>query len=95
LPLLHRKTFGEIAEQLSDFRGEIGRDGKPDLLLKHLNRVELISQHVIELAAYTGMGQELKVESHLVFKNPVPMQFALKRMEARVRLHTFAMLKDI
>jgi len=39
----YRKTVGEIAEQLSDFRGEIGRDGKPDLLLKHLNRVDLIS----------------------------------------------------
>src|SRR3954465_4610363 len=40
----HRKTDGEIAEQLLDFRGELGADGKPDLLLKHLNRVELISK---------------------------------------------------
>jgi hypothetical protein len=91
----YRKTVGEIAEQLSDFRGEVGRDGKPDLLLRHLNRVELISHHLTELAAYIGIKQPIKIESHLVFKNPVPMQFALKRMEARVRLHTLAMLKDI
>jgi hypothetical protein len=91
----YRKTVGEIAEQISDFRGEIGRDGKPDLLLKHLNRVELISQHLKELAAYVGIEDIQKVESHLVFKNPVPMQFALKRMEARVRLHTLAALINI
>lgn len=91
----YRKTVGEIAEQISDFRGEIGRDGKPDLLLKHLNRVELISRHLKELAAYVGIEDIPAVESHLVFKNPVPMQFAWKRMEARVRLHTFVKLKDI
>jgi hypothetical protein len=91
----YRKTVGEIAEQLSDFRGELGRDGKRDLLLKHLDRVDLISQHLKELAAYIRFKDAPTIESHLVFKNPVPMQFALKRMEARVRLHTFAMLKDI
>src|SRR5262249_14897146 len=91
----YRKTIGEIAEQLSDFRGEIGRDGKPDLLRKHLDRVGLIAHHTGEVQAYIGITTTPKIESHLVFKNPVPMQFALKRMEARVRLHTFAMLKDI
>ena len=90
-----RKTVGEIAEQLSDFRGEIGRDGKPDLLRRHLDRVDLISKHLNELARYVGLHEMPKIESHLVFKNPVPMQFALKRMEEQVQLHTFAMLKDI
>src|SRR5205807_8931733 len=40
----HRKNEGEIAEQLSDFRGEVKPDGKPDLLLKHLKRVALIQR---------------------------------------------------
>ncbi len=38
----HRKTDGEIAEQLLDFRGELDDNGKPDLLLKHLRRIELV-----------------------------------------------------
>jgi hypothetical protein len=93
--LQYRKTFGEIAEQLSDFRGEIGRDGKPDDLRRHLDRVELILGHLTELAAYVGFARIPALESHLVFKNPVPMQFALKRLEGQVRLHTLSMLKDI
>jgi hypothetical protein len=91
----YRKTLGEIAEQLSDFRGETGRDGKPDLMLKHLNRIELIAKHLPQLAEYLGWSNVEKIESHLVFKNPVPMQFALKRMEERVRLHNLAELGQI
>ena len=90
-----RKTFGEIAEQLSDFRGEIRSDGKPDYLLRHLGRVKLITQHVPELMSYIGSREPLRIESHLVFKNPVPMQFALKRMAERVRIHTFDALERI
>jgi hypothetical protein len=88
-------TNGEIAEQLSDFRGEIGRDGKPDYLRRHLDRVDLISKHLQNLREYVGFHETPQVESHLVFKNPVPMQFALRRMEERVRLHTFDMLRNI
>jgi hypothetical protein len=91
----YRKTFGEIAEQLSDFRGELGRDGKPDLLLRHLNRVELITKHVPELQRYVGLDREVRIESHLVFKNPVPMQFAWRRMAERVSLNLFDDLNAI
>jgi hypothetical protein len=36
-----RKTLGEMAEQLSDFRGEIRSNGKRDELRKHLDRMEV------------------------------------------------------
>jgi hypothetical protein len=91
----YRKSFGEIAEQLSDFRGELGRDGKPDLLLKHLNRAALISDHLTELAAYMKLPRVIVPESHLVFRNPVPMQFAWERMETRVQLSLFAGLDRV
>jgi hypothetical protein len=93
--LQFRKTFGEIAEQLSDFRGEIKPDGKPDYLRRHIDRVELVSNHSAELAAYIGFTPASKIESHLVFRNPVPMQFALERMKERVRLHVFDKLEEI
>ncbi len=91
----YRKTYGEIAEQLADFRGEIGPDEKPDYLLRHLNRVDLVSKHLAAVAQYVGMPTVRQVESHLVFKNPVPMQFALKRMVQRVTVHIFDRLAEI
>lgn len=92
-----RKTFGEIAEQLSDFRGEIRPDGKPDYLLRHLERVNLIKRHSQELLKFISWMDvcDFKIESHLVFKNPVPMKFALENMSERVRVHFFDQLEDI
>lgn len=91
----HRKIEGEIAEQLSDFRGELRPDGKPDFLLRHLNRMSVIAAHPKELAAYVGCKVEPRIEAHLVFKNPVPMKFALKRMEERIAIHLLASLDRI
>jgi len=86
-----RKTYGEIAEQLSDFRGEIRFDGKPDYLLRHLERVEIIGKNPQELLQFIKWvrGSEFELESHLVFRNPVPMKFALEKMAERVQIHFF------
>ena len=89
-----RKTYGEIAEQLADFRGEV-RDGKPDHLLRHLNRIEIIAKNSIQLINYLGFSRAPQMEGHLVFRNPVPMQFAWTRMAQRVALHTFARLNEL
>jgi hypothetical protein len=90
----HRKTEGEIAEQLSDFRGELRPDGKPDLLLRHLNRIGVILAHADAVAKYVGLAAP-KLEGHLVFKNPVPMKFAWARMEEKMRLHIFSDLEKL
>jgi hypothetical protein len=93
--LQYQKTDGEVAEQLADFRGELRSNGKPDDLLKHLNRVDVISRNVSALMKFIGVDQPPKIENYLVFRNPVPMQFAWERMKKRVRLHTFAELDSI
>lgn len=85
----YRKTYGEIAEQLADFRGEIGPDGKPDDLKRHLDRVDLLSANLGTLARYVRLSQVQKIESHLVFKDPVPMKHALQRMAERVLVQIF------
>lgn len=84
----YRKTFGEVAEQLSDFRGELRANKKPDYLLRHLDRVQLASEHISVVSAYVGLDT-IHLESHLVFRNPVPMKFALNHLQARVSVHTF------
>ncbi|MDQ6435415.1 hypothetical protein RB623_15255 [Mesorhizobium sp. LHD-90] len=90
-----RKTEGEIAEQLSDFRGLSRPDGKPDLLLKHLNRIDLIARESSTLARYLKADGALDVEGHLVFKNMVPMKYAWEHMKERIALHVFDDLDEI
>lgn len=91
----YRKTYGEIAEQLADFRGEMKGDGKPDDLLRHLKRVLLLSHHLKIVAAYLGIESISALESHLVFKNPVPVTYALAKMRERVQVRTFKELANI
>lgn len=93
--LQYRKTEGEIAEQLSDYRGGMNDEGKRDDLRKHLDRIDLISRHLPKLQAFVGMTMTPKVEGHLIFRNPVPMQFAWEQMKARTGLYTFADLDRI
>jgi len=91
----YRKTDGEIAEQLADFRGVVREDGKPDHLLRHLNRIEVITRNLSQLVNYLGLSRAPQLEGHLVFRNPVPMQYAWKRMAQRVALHTLAGLHEL
>ena len=76
--LQFKKTFGEMAEQLSDFRGVIRGKGKPDLLLKHLDRMKLINADLEIFERIIGFIPARPAESHLLFSNPVPMQYSLK-----------------
>ena len=91
----YRKTYGEVAEQLADFRGEVWPDGRRDYLLRHLDRIDVISRHLPAVAKHVGMTVDRGVESHLVFKNPVPTEFALKHMAERVSVGIFDRLATI
>lgn len=93
--LQFRKTHGEIAEQLSDFTGLIKADGKPDLLRKHIDRVEILTAHHTEVCRFLGIDTASVVESHLVFRNPVPMQHVVDRHKHTYVLHTLASLKSL
>lgn len=86
----YRKTFGEIAEQLSDFRGGLRENGKPDYLRRHLDRVDKLRECIAKLSTYIGLDANLEIESHLVFRNPVPMEHALKGMANKVAVWNFS-----
>jgi len=89
-----RKTLGEMAEQLSDFRGEIRANGRRDELRKHLDRMEIILAHLPEVARYTALPL-VSVESHLMFRNPVPMEFALEKLAEKVTVSNFTGIHSI
>lgn len=68
------KTPGEVARQLAEFRGKPDNLGKPDRLMRHLDRVTLLRAYPERIAAFVGM-KETTVESILVFRNRVPIEF--------------------
>ena len=93
--LQFRKTHGEIAEQLTDFAGVVKDNGKPDSLLKHLKRVEILKAHHAEVCSFLGIKAMSCIESHLVFRNPVPMQHMADRQAHSYVLHTLASLDSL
>ena len=93
--LHYHKTIGEVAEQLSDFRGEIRQDGKPDHLRKHLDRLDVLNTHKEKVVRTLKIVPDVEIEGHLVFRNFVPMQFAWDHMKGKVRLSLFDELDRI
>jgi hypothetical protein len=93
--LQFNKTMGEVAEQLADFRGLLGPDGKRDALRRHLDRVEILAAHPAEIAKALPLAAPAQIEGHLVFKNPVPMRFAWKRMTTTIKLSLVAELDEL
>ena len=70
-----RKTPGEMGELLSNFRGGYDKKDKPDLLRKHLDRVELMRNHHVKVAGSLGLDKITKIEPILLFRKPVPMMY--------------------
>jgi hypothetical protein len=85
----YKKTFGEVAEQLSDFRGEFRPDGERDLLKKHLDRIELLKGHQPKIVQALSLRPDIQIEGHLVFRHPVPMRFAWEHMANRIKISVF------
>jgi hypothetical protein len=87
--LLFNKTLSQVAEQLSDFLGEVRPDGKRDLLRKHLDRLDVLNANKLDVQKKLNLPVLPQVEGHLVFRNPVPMRYAWDRMASKVRLSLF------
>lgn len=87
------KTLGEIAEQLSDYRGELNRKGKPDDLLKHLRRVEFLSARKDEVCKFLKIPNDVRLEGWVVFKNPVPMAYAWDALRTKSHMTIFGELE--
>jgi hypothetical protein len=69
----------EVSRQLYEFRGELRNNGKPDRLLKHINRIDIINGNIKK-------GESLKYENRLliineiipclIFSSTVPMYYS-------------------
>lgn len=57
--------------------------------------MEVIRAHQDAVARFTGIEPHADVESHLMFKHPVPMEFALKRLDKKVTVSRFDRVESI
>ncbi len=81
-------TNSDVARQLHDFRGEIGANGKPDRLKKHLMRVDVLNDRRNAVAKFVGNTRPIEIEVGLVFSDIVPLYFTDVANEHNVRLTT-------
>lgn len=93
--LHYHKTYGEIAEQIGDFLGEVNRDGKRDHLLKHIDRVEVLKNNKSDLLNFLKMNSECSIEGWIIFKNPVPMLYSWSELNSDIKIGTFDDLSRI
>ncbi len=93
--LQYMKTYGEVAEQLSDYRGRVKRDGSRDDLLKHLDRLEVLNSRKSALCHKLKLNPMIKVEGWILFKHPVPMLYFWAEFEDKVSIATFDDLERI
>lgn len=82
------KTMGEIAWQLSKYKGEIKPNGQPDLLRKHLNRCEEIEENRQALSMFVGF-EVSTIDRILLMSQATPLQFAKFGEENSVAVVTF------
>lgn len=88
-------TQGEIARQLSDFRGADHATGKPDRLKKHLTRTGVLRERIDDVRRYVrGEGSE-QVETCLVFSDIAPMHFSEAMKDLKVVIASFDDLAGI
>lgn len=88
-------TISDIARQLHDFRGEIGENGKPDRLKKHLLRMDVLKRRSDDVAKFIGHNIPVEIEAGLVFSEIVPMHFTNTARDHGIRLTTLDDLHSI
>jgi hypothetical protein len=69
------RTLSETAKRMSEYRGLTLANGKPDNLLRHLNRVEYVRKNTADLVKRYKLPISPKVHGLVVVDVPQPMTF--------------------
>ena len=80
------KTEGEIAQQVSEFRGQRTIKGKPDRLFKHLLRIEVIDQNIEKLVKRLNLPEQLQIIPCLIFSEVVPINLVSTAVDTKFQL---------
>lgn len=88
-------TPSDIARQLYEFRGEKSRNGRPDRLMKHLIRMDVLNGYQDSVAKFICSPGSIGIETGLVFSEIVPMSFTSIAADKDVQLTTIDELHTI
>ena len=67
--LLFAKTYKEIGNQMCEFLGKVNSRGKPDQLMKHFQRMEVISNNLVKLNRAIKVDGEFQLCAALIFSS--------------------------
>jgi len=68
------RNHTEVAHMLSEFQGKTNKKCEPDKLRRHLDRVQLLTDHVAQLGKFCGVDAPI-IRSALICSGAVPMQY--------------------
>lgn len=68
------RTLGETARRLSEYQGITKANGKPDNLLKHLNRVDYVRKYAADIQSRFKLTHLPKISGMVVVGSPQPME---------------------
>lgn len=71
------KNQSEISKQIYEFRGMKRENGKPDRLLKHMERIRMVNNNIEALRDYIGVENEIIITPCLLFSRLVPIKFLI------------------
>lgn len=89
------RTLSETARRLSEYRGLPLPNGKPDNLLRHLNRVAYVRQHAADLAKRNNLPDEPEVHGLVIVDVPQPMTFAIASQSKDARFIQIDSLNEV
>lgn len=89
------RTLSETAKRLSEYRGLPLANGKPDNLLRHLNRVEYVRENAADLAKRNKLPAVPVVHGLVVVDVPQPMTFVTASDAIDARFVTIDMLAEV
>jgi len=89
--LKEARTPNEIAAQLNNFSGKMKSNGRPDALLKHLDRCNHLKLSSCRVAKTLGLDKhDTDIETVVCFSKPVPMLYVSQQFPDVI----FLTLKD-
>ncbi|WP_143084846.1 hypothetical protein [Novosphingobium sp. CF614] len=89
------RTLSETARRLSEYRGLPLPNGKPDNLLRHLNRVAYIRENAADLAKRNNLPEIPEVHGLVIVDVPQPMTFVIASESKDARFVCVDSLDDI
>jgi len=89
------RTLSETARRLSEYRGVPLPNGKPDNLLRHLNRVAYVRKHAGDLAKRNNFPEIPQVHGLVIVDVPQPMTFVIASESKDARFVTVDSLSEI